>query len=212
MKISVSYLGVKNIPKTLRELNVTDADYIHVDVMDGKYVKKKTMAFSELSNITFYTRKRLDVHLMVLNPLKLIDSYATLNVEYLTFHVDIKDDLDKIFDKCRTYGIKIGLAVNPKDDVSIVYPYLDKIDLVLLMSVEPGLPGQEFIKATLSKINAIKDEIKKRNLNTLISIDGGITVENSKYLSDCDILVSGTEITKSSNFQDIITKLRNIEK
>ena len=89
MKVSASFLGAKNIPKTLTDLNITDVDYIHVDVMDGKYVKNKTMSFKELANITYYTRKRLDVHLMVLNPLKLIDLYATLNVEYLTFHLDI---------------------------------------------------------------------------------------------------------------------------
>ena len=113
MKISASFLGSKNIPKTLTKLNITDVDYIHVDVMDGKYVKKKTMPFSELSLISNYTRKRLDVHLMVKNPLKLIDLYATLNVEYLTFHLDILDDLEKVFTRCKDYGIKIGIAINP---------------------------------------------------------------------------------------------------
>lgn len=208
MKVSASYLGVKNIPNVLRELNLTDVDFIHVDVMDGKYVKGKTMSFNELTGISFYTRKRLDVHLMVKNPLKIIDNYATLNVEYLTIHVDISDDLEKVFARLKDYGIKIGLAINPSDDVNIVYPYLDKIDLVLLMSVEPGLPGQEFIKSTLSKINTLKDEIKKRKLNTLISIDGGINLENVKYLSDVDIIVSGTTITKSDNYQETINKLR----
>jgi len=208
VKISASYLGSKNIGKTLTNLNITDVDYIHVDVMDGKYVKNKTMSFSELSNITYYTRKRLDVHLMVMNPLKLIDDYATLNVEFITFHVDIKDDLEKVFTRCKDYGIKVGLAVNPKDDISIVYPYLDKLDLVLIMSVEPGLPGQEFINTTLAKINTLKDEIKRRGLKTLISVDGGINLENVKYLSDVDIIVSGTTITNSDNYQDIITKLR----
>ena len=208
MKISASFLGVKNIPDTLTKLNITDVDYIHVDVMDGKYVKNKTMSFSELSNITFYTRKRLDVHLMVENPLKLIDDYATLNVEYLTFHVDIKDNLEKVFKRCMDYGIKIGLAVNPKDDISIVYPYLDKIDLVLLMSVEPGLPGQEFIKETLSKIKKLKNYLNKNKLNTLISVDGGINLDNINNLKDVDIIVSGSTITKSDDYQEIISKLR----
>lgn len=208
MKVSVSFLGCKNIGKLLKELNITDVDYIHVDVMDGKYVKGKTMSFNELSTISFYTRKRLDVHLMVKNPLKLIDNYASLNVEYLTIHTDISDNLEKVFKRLREYGIKIGLAINPKDDVSVVYPYLDSIDLVLLMSVEPGLPGQEFIKTTLSKINTLKEVIKRRNLNTLISVDGGVNLENVKYLKDCDIVVSGTTITKSDNYQETITKLR----
>ena len=97
MKISASFLGSKTIGKTLINLNVTDVDYIHVDVMDGKYVKNKTMPFSELVTIGNYTRKRLDVHFMVQNPLKLIDSYATLNVFCLTFHLDIKDDINTVF-------------------------------------------------------------------------------------------------------------------
>ncbi len=209
MKISASFLGSKNIPNTLTRLNITDVDYIHVDVMDGKYVKNKTMSFQELSLIGNYTRKRLDVHFMVLHPLKLIDLYATLNVFCLIFHLDIQDDLEKCFQRCHDYGLKIGIAINPDDDISLVFKYLHQIDLVLIMAVYPGLPGQEFIKTTLTKINRLKDEIKNQNLNTLISVDGGINFENAKYLKDCDILVSGTTITNSNDYQDTITKLRN---
>lgn len=208
MKISASFLGSKNIPKTLTDLNITDVDYIHVDVMDGKFVKNKTMSFNELSNITNYTRKRLDVHMMVMNPLKLIDDYATLNVAFITVHLNIKDKLDDIIAKCLEYGIKVGVAVSPNEDVSIVYPYLEKIDLVLLMSVQPGLPGQEFLENTYEKITKLKEEIKKQEVNTLISVDGGINLENIKNLKDIDIVVSGTTITKSNNYQETITKLR----
>ncbi len=209
MKISASYLGCKKIGQTLYNLNLTDVDYIHVDVMDGKYVKGKTMSFNELSTIGNYTRKRLDVHFMVERPLKLIDLYATLNVFCITVHLNIQDDLEMIIKRCSDYGIKIGLAINPDQDVSLVYPYLDKIDLVLLMGVNPGLPGQEFIKSTLTKINTLKKELEKRKLNTLISVDGGVNLDNAKYLKDCDILVSGSTITKSNDYQETITKLRN---
>lgn len=209
MKVSASYLGSKKIGQVLEKLDVTDVDYIHVDVMDGKYVKGKTMSFKEISSINFYTRKRLDVHLMVNNPLKYINDYSTLNVAYITVHLNIKDNLEKVIDLLNTYGIKKGIAINPDEDISLIYPYLDKIDLVLLMSVKPGLPGQEFINTTLSKINTLKDEIKKRNLKTLISVDGGITLENVKYLKDVDIIVSGSTILKSDNYQEIITKLRS---
>ena len=208
MKISASFLGAKNIPKYLTELNITDVDYIHVDVMDGKYTLNKTMPYSEMSEIRYYTRKRLDVHLMVERPLKYIDDYATLNIEYLTVHLDIKGDLDKVFNRLHDYGIKVGLALNPKDNVESIIPYLKKIDLVLVMSVVPGLPGQEFIKSTLTKINALKDEIKREKLNTLISVDGGITLENAKYLKDVDIIVSGSTLINSNNLQETITKLR----
>lgn len=209
MKISASFLGCKKIGKTLSDLNLTDVDYIHVDVMDGKYVKGKTMPFSELSTIGNYTRKRLDVHFMVSKPLKLIDLYATLNVFCLTFHLDILDDLDLIINRCRDYGIKVGIAVNPSQDISLVYNYLDKIDLVLVMGVNPGLPGQKFIEDTPTKINTLRKEIEKRKLNTLISVDGGVNLENIEYLQNCDILVSGSTITNSNDYQEIITKLRN---
>ena len=209
MKISASFLGCKKIGKTLSDLNLTDVDYIHVDVMDGKYVKGKTMPFSELSTIGNYTRKRLDVHFMVSKPLKLIDLYATLNVFCLTFHLDILDDLDLIINRCKDYGIKVGLAINPSQDISLVYNYLDKIDLVLVMGVNPGLPGQKFIEDTPTKINTLRKEIEKRKLNTLISVDGGVNLENIEYLQNCDILVSGSTITNSNDYQEIITKLRN---
>lgn len=209
MKISASFLGCKKIGKTLSDLNLTDVDYIHVDVMDGKYVKGKTMPFSELSTIGNYTRKRLDVHFMVSKPLKLIDLYATLNVFCLTFHLDILDDLNLIINRCRDYGIKVGIAVNPTQDISLVYNYLDKIDLVLVMGVNPGLPGQKFIEDTPTKINTLRKEIEKRKLNTLISVDGGVNLENIEYLQNCDILVSGSTITNSHDYQEIITKLRN---
>ena len=209
MKISASFLGCKKIGKTLSDLNLTDVDYIHVDVMDGKYVKGKTMPFSELSTIGNYTRKRLDVHFMVSKPLKLIDLYATLNVFCLTFHLDILDDLNLIINRCRDYGIKVGVAVNPSQDISLVYNYLDKIDLVLVMGVNPGLPGQKFIEDTPTKINTLRKEIEKRKLNTLISVDGGVNLENIEYLQNCDILVSGSTITNSHDYQEIITKLRN---
>ena len=208
MKISASFLGVKNIPKFLTELNVTDVDYIHVDVMDGKYTINKTMPYNELKAISNYTRKRLDVHLMVEHPLKFIDDYATLNVEYLSVQIDSKDNLDKVFSRLHDYGIKVGLAISPKDDIELLKPYLKKIDLVLVLAVTPGFPGQDFQKSTLSRINALKDEIKREKLKTLISVDGGVTIPNSKYLKDVDIIVSGTTISNSENLQETITKLR----
>ena len=207
-KISASFLGAKIPAKVLTKLNVTDVDFIHVDVMDGKYVKKKTMPFSELSTITYYTEKRLDVHLMVMKPLKWIDNLATLNVDCITVHLNIKDNIDKIIDRCRLFGIKVGIAINPDQELDILYPYLDKIDKVLVMSVNPGLPGQEFIPSSIEKINNLREELKKRNLKTLISVDGGVNFLNAKDLINADILVSGSTIIKSDDFQDAITKLR----
>jgi len=207
-KLAASFLGSKNAGLALRKLNVTDIDFIHVDIMDGKYVKHKTMPFSELSTITYYTEKRLDVHLMVIKPLKWIDNLATLNVDCITVHLDIKDDLDTIINKCHMYGIKVGVAVNPKDDIESIYGLLDKVDKILIMSVEPGRSGQEFIPESVSKLNTLKSEITKRKLKTIISIDGGVNLSNIKDLKNADIIVSGSTILNSEDYQDTITKLR----
>ena len=207
-KLAASFLGSKNAGKALKKLNVTDIDLIHVDIMDGKYVKHKTMPFSELSTITYYTEKRLDVHLMVMKPLKWIDNLATLNVDCITVHKDIKDDLDTIIDRCHLYGMKVGIAVNPKQDIESVYNLLDKIDKVLIMSVEPGRSGQEFIPESIIKLNKLKREIVKRKIKIKISIDGGVNLLNIKDLKNADIIVSGSTILNSDDYQDTITKLR----
>lgn len=210
MKIAVSYLGVKNIPYVIKELDKTDVDFIHVDVMDGKYVKNKTMSFKEVSSICHYTHKRLDVHFMVRNPLKYIDDYANLNVSCMSFHLDSKDSVTDLIKRTKMYGIKVGLVINPDDPIDIVFPYLDQVDLILIMTVYPGKSGQTLIEDVIPKIFALKKELKLRNLDVLISADGGINLENKHLLKGCDILVSGSCVTKSDNYGKTISALRNI--
>jgi len=207
MKVAVSYLSSKNIIEDLRKLNVTDVDYIHVDVMDGKFVKNKTMSFSELKEIHRYTSKRLDVHLMVKKPLKYIDDYATLNIEFITIHIENKY-VDKSLELIDSYGIKKGLSIKPNTPLDTLDPYLDKIDLILVMSVEPGKGGQEFIESTIDKIKGLKKKLKEHNSNALISVDGGINDVVAKKLKDVDILVSGSYILSNSNYQEQINNLR----
>lgn len=207
MKISVSYLSSKNIIDDLRRLTVTDTDYIHVDVMDGKFVKNRTLSFSELKEIHRYTNKRLDVHLMVKKPWKYIDDYATLNTEYITFHVETKN-VEKTLGLIDSYGIKKGLSIKPNTPLDELDPYLDKVDLILVMSVEPGKGGQEFINETIDRIKELKKKIKSHNSNALISVDGGINEEVAKKLKDVDILASGSYVINSDNYQDAIDKLR----
>ena len=176
--------------------------------MDGKYVKGKTMPFSELSSITYYTEKRLDVHLMVQKPLKWIDNLATLNVDCISIHIDIKDDIEKVIDRCHLYSIKCGLTLNPNQEIEMVLPYLSKIDKVLIMSVMPGAGGQEFIPESIPKLNKLKEIIDNENPKILIEIDGGINFFTIKDLKNADIIVSGSTILKSDDYQDTITKLR----
>lgn len=211
MKIAVSYLNVekKNISKVVSELDKTTVDFIHMDVMDGKYVPKKANLFSDVEDIGYYTRKRLDIHFMVQKPLKIIDDYASLNVFCMTFHLNIKDDIEKVIERCHKFGIKVGLAINPEDEIDIIDPYLEKIDLILVMSVHPGLPGQEFIKTILPKIKALKSKIKKSKRDILLSVDGGINLNNKDFLGDADILAVGSAITNSNDFEKTIEELRS---
>ncbi len=210
MKLSVSYLNVKrkDVADVISMLDLTPVDFIHVDVMDGKYVENKANLFSFVESIGKFTRKRLDIHFMVNKPLKVIDDYASLNAYCMTFHVDINDDLNKVIDKTKSYGIKVGLAINPDQDIDIIKPYLDKIDLVLIMSVKPGLPGQKFIPDVIPKVKKLRKIIKEEKRNILISVDGGVNLDNKKELKDADILVSGSFITNSKDYVQLIDEMR----
>lgn len=207
-KISVSFLSSKNEEKDLLKICRTSASYIHVDVMDGKFVKKRNNPYKRLSKMSNVLNKRLDVHLMEKNPLKNINYYAALNTEYITVHAEL-EKVDKYLDLIKEYGIKCGLAINPDTDISILLPYLDKIDLILVMSVYPGLGGQLFIEETLKKILKLKKMLDSKKLNIKVSVDGGINDEVVKKLENVDIIVSGSYITNSNDFEEKIMALKN---
>jgi ribulose-phosphate 3-epimerase len=210
MKLSVSYLNVKkkDVADVISMLDLTPIAFIHVDVMDGKYVDNKANLFSFVEDIGKYTRKRLDIHFMVAKPLKMIDDYASLNAYCMTYHVDILNNIDEVIEKTKNYGIKVGLAINPDQDIDIIKPYLDKIDLILVMSVKPGLPGQKFIPEVIPKIKKLRKMIKEEKRDILLSVDGGVNLDNKKDLKDCDILVSGSFITNSPDYEKLIDKMR----
>lgn len=210
MKLSVSYLSVKKkeVADVISKLDVTNTDFIHVDVMDGKYVPGKVNLFNFVENISSFTRKRLDIHFMVDKPLKMIDNYASLNAYCMTFHVDISNNLDEVIERTKSYGIKVGLALNPDQDIELIKPYLDKIDLILIMSVKPGLPGQKFMPSVIPKIKELRKLIKEEKRNILLSVDGGVNLTNKKDLKDVDILVSGSFITNSPDYSKLIDDMR----
>ena len=208
--ISVSFLTSKDIPKTLKKLNETDADYIHLDIMDGRYVSNKTLPFSEMKNIYKFTDKRLDVHLMVDSPSKYIKNYASLNTEYISIHLDTKEDLLANLKLIKSYGIKSGIAINPDEEVSLLIPYLPYIDLILVMGVNPGMGGQKFIRKTIDKLKELQVLRKEYpNFNFKISVDGGVNdVVASKIINYTDILVSGSYVLDSNDYQKQINSLR----
>lgn len=206
-KVSVSFLSSKNESKDILKINNTSADYIHVDVMDGRFVKKKHKPYKMIYKMNSSITKRLDVHLMVKKPLKYINYFAALNTEFITIHVEL-DKVDKYLDLINQYGISAGLAINPDTDESMLLPYLNKIDLVLIMGVQPGKGGQEFIEDTVKKIIRIKNIILKKKKKVYISVDGGVTGEVAKRLDFADIIVSGSYVTSSEDFESAIQTVR----
>ena len=209
MKVSVSFLSSDNPPRDISLLNTTDVDYIHVDIMDGKFVKRKTMPFREMKNIYKYTDKRLDVHLMVNDPEKYIENYASLNTEYITIHTEILGDISKYIKMIKSYGIKAGLAIKPNTNVRDIIPYLPYIDLILVMSVEPGEGGQEFISSSEDKIKEIRKLFDEYNIHDVVlNVDGGVNDITVNKCRLCDIVTSGSYVIRSNNFQEKIDSLR----
>ena len=208
MKVGVSFFSSKDIVRDLKILNDTDADYIHVDIMDGKFVSNKTMPFKEMRHISDFTDKRLDVHLMVEDASKYIPLYAELNAEYITIHIEIDEDIESDLKLIKSFGIKAGLSIKPDTKVSELVPYLPYIDQVLIMSVEPGAGGQAFIPESENKIKEARALLKSYNIDAIISVDGGVNDTTIKMCRDADMVVSGSYVVLSDNFQEKISSLR----
>lgn len=210
MKVSVSILSSKIKPADItKKLDSTNADYIHLDIMDGKFTENKTWTFSEVKKIINYSKLPLDVHLMVNNPEKYIEDYAMMNTSYLTFHYEAVKDVQSTIDKIKDYGLKVGISICPNTQVDVIFPYLSKIDQVLIMSVVPGKSGQSFIETSPEKIKKLKEEIEKQNVKTIISVDGGINNETGLLCKEAgvDMLVSASYI-----HQDIIQNTNILKK
>lgn len=209
MKISASFLSCKKIEPAIKKLNLTDVDYIHVDFIDGNFVVGKKLPFRKLKKISKLSSKRLDVHLMTDKLRKYIKKFALLNCEFITFHVEIDKDIEKYINLIHSYGIKCGLAINPDTDIEKLKPYLSMIDMVIVMSVVPGYGGQAFIKEVVDKVRELRNYIEEKDLNVIINIDGGINNDTSKVIKPfVDMMVSGSYITNSSNYQEKIDSLR----
>lgn len=208
MKVSTTFLSSKDVPRDLTLLDKTDTDYIHVDVMDGKFVPNKTMPFSEMKHISEYTSKRLDVHLMVVDPSKYIPLYAELNTEYITFHVEVDEDIEKDLKMIKDYSIKCGLSIKPDTKVSSLIPYLPYLDLILIMSVEPGKGGQSFIPESEDKIKEVRALLDSYNIDAIINVDGGINDKTISKCRDADMVAAGSYVVLSDNFQEKISSLR----
>ena len=206
IKISTSILSSENRIESIKKLNETNTDYLHIDTMDGIFVPNTQMPIDEIIELEKYSKIPLDIHLMVNNPESYLEHLKNKNIEYITIHIEIEKDIESIINKIKSLGYKVGLSIKPNTNIKEIIPYLPKIDLVLIMSVEPGFGGQKFIPNSLNKAK----EIREINKDITIEIDGGINDTNideiKKYV---DIAVVGSYITNSSNYNKAINNLKN---
>lgn len=204
IKVSTSILTCNNRIQATEKLNKTNTDYIHIDYMDGIFVDNKEFTIEEIKTLSKISTKKLDIHIMAENPEQIIQELKGLNIEYITIHYEINKPLDKIINLIHNQGYKCGISIKPKTGPKNIIEYLEKIDLVLIMSVEPGKGGQKFIPDVLNKIK----ELKQNNL--IIEIDGGINDTNIEELKNIvDIVVVGSYITNSSDYNKQINNLKN---
>ena len=204
MELSVSILSIKeSLEKNIKILDECNIDLLHIDIMDGKFTKNKTWDITKIKPVLEKTTHPLDIHLMVEDIYKYIEDFKVLNPKYLTFHIEATDNPKEIIDKIHTYNIKAGVAISPDTDVDALKDILEYADLILVMSVTPGLGGQEFISSVTTKMNYLKKIQSKYNF--VIEVDGGINDKTIKQCN-CDIVVVGSFIT-NGNYSLQIEKL-----
>jgi ribulose-phosphate 3-epimerase len=195
-----------------RMLNESEADWFHLDVMDGRFVPNISFGFPVIEHIRKATKKVCDVHLMILEPEKYAEAFKAAGADVLTVHIEACVHLHRNIQQIKSLGMQAGVAVNPHTPVSLLHDILADIDLVCLMSVNPGFGGQKFIQQTLRKTRELKKMITDRGLNVKIEIDGGVTLDNAPGLiaAGADVLVAGNTVFKSPNPAETIAKLKAI--
>tara|TARA_B100000427_G_C15423747_1_gene557581 strand:- start:385 stop:1044 length:660 start_codon:yes stop_codon:yes gene_type:complete len=202
IKISPSILSAdfSKLGTEIQNLEKAKADFIHIDVMDGHFVPNITIGPEVINNLRKYTSLPFDVHLMISPVNNFIKNFADAGANIITIHPEATTDLKSSINKIKSFNKKAGVSLNPETPIDAVLPVLNEIDLVLVMSVNPGFGGQKFMKETLEKVKKLREEIDKKQLPTLIEIDGGINFENAKMAKEAgvDVIVSGTTIFKEN--------------
>ncbi len=190
-----------NLQRDCEMLNNSEADWFHLDVMDGRFVPNISFGLPVIEHIRKATKKICDVHLMIEEPEKYAEAFKKAGADVLTVHIEACTHLHRNLQQIKSLGMRAGVALNPHTPVSFLSEVLDGIDLVCLMSVNPGFGGQQFIPHTIDKIRALKHMIRKRNLPTLIEIDGGVTLQNAPAIlhAGADVLVAGNTVFRAED-------------
>ncbi|MBK9223897.1 MAG: ribulose-phosphate 3-epimerase [Flavobacterium sp.] len=207
---SVLAADFANLQRDIEMINNSEADWFHIDIMDGVFVPNISFGMPVLEAITKHARKTIDVHLMIVDPDRYIKTFAQLGSNILTVHYEACTHLHRTLQAIKAEGMKAGVAINPHTSIAVLEEVINDIDLVCIMSVNPGFGGQSFIENTYSKIERLKDLIIRKNTSTLIEIDGGVTNKNAKKLVDAgaDVLVAGSFVFRAENPSQTIAELK----
>jgi len=194
----------------IKKLDESGCDYIHIDVMDGHFVPNLTIGPDVIKSVRNYSSKPFDVHLMINPVLKFLKDYINAGADIITIHHEIDENIDECINFIKSYEKKVGISIKPKTPANVLEQYIDKIDLILIMTVEPGFGGQKFMSDQIEKIKQIKQMIGQKDIE--IEVDGGINLENANNVKEAgaNVLVSGSTIFNCKDYKSIINKLRSV--
>ena len=209
---SVLAADFANLQRDIEMINKSEADWFHIDIMDGVFVPNISYGMPVLEAIAKHAKKTIDVHLMIVDPDRYIKEFARLGSNNLTVHYEACNHLHRTLQAIKAEGMKAGVALNPHTSIDLLKDVIQDIDLVCLMSVNPGFGGQSFIENTYSKVKALKELVISKNASTLIEVDGGVTNKNAAQLvkAGADVLVAGSYVFKASDPVETIKDLRHI--
>ena len=209
---SVLAADFANLQRDIEMINNSEADWFHIDIMDGVFVPNISFGMPVLEAITKHAKKTIDVHLMIVDPDRYIKTFAALGSNILTVHYEACTHLHRTLQAIKAEGMKAGVALNPHTNIDLLKDVINNIDMVCIMSVNPGFGGQSFIENTYSKIEKLKALIIRKNASTLIEVDGGVTDKNATQLvkAGADVLVAGNFVFKTENPTQTISNLKKL--
>ena len=212
MKVAPSILSA-NFNNLVEEIKLCKgAEFVHIDVMDGHFVPNITIGACVIKNLKKEIDKVLDVHLMITDPYKYSPDFIKGGADIITFHYESDSDIKKTIELIKNNNVKVGLSIKPGTSVDVLKPFLKDLDLVLVMSVEPGFGGQKFMDSALDKIRTLSKLKKEEGYHYLIEVDGGINLETGKLVKEagCEVVVAGSYVFKSANYEETIKSLKNL--